>query len=80
MEILGVSAVTLIVTQALRMALSLKKNIVPLVSLIVGSLVVLGLWFVQEDVVFTWEAVVNTFIAIATANGVYSGIKATINK
>lgn len=79
MEILGVSAVTLIVTQALKMAFSLKKNILPLVSLIVGCLVVLALWFTQ-DAVFTWDAVVNTFIAIATANGIYSGVKATINK
>lgn len=79
-EFSSIVILVMVFTQILKKAFAFQGRYVPLISFILGFGIVLGYALFSNDGVMTWQAAVNTLIAIATANGIYSGVKSTLTK
>ncbi len=79
-EFSSIVVLVLVFTQVLKKAFSFKSKYVPFISFLLGFGIVLSYALISKNGVMTWQAAVNTLIAIATANGIYSGANATLNK
>lgn len=77
-EFTSIVALVLVLTQVIKKAFAIKKNVVPFMSVVIGFVVV-GLYaIISKDGVLTTESFFQTIIAIATANGIYAGGSATL--
>lgn len=77
MDILVYTGVVLTITQILKKALRIESKFVPLVALLIGGLFFLTA-YILGAVTLDYTSIMNAFVGILSAMGIYSGYSATL--